>query len=248
MDRIIYTAAGGAARVLEQQAVISNNMANVSTTGFREQMAIYRSVPVVGQPGMPTRVSTVTATPGSNFQQGVMAETGHALDVAITGDGWFSVQTPQGEAYTRAGELAVNQDNILVTQQGLPVLSNDGAPVEIPDRGSVTFSGDGQMSALGAGDNPSDIQMLGQLKLVNPPAGDMVRGDDGLFRVAGGGVAQADPQVRMISGFIEKSNVNPAEAMVGMIANARRFEMQMKVIQDASANAERANSILSSNG
>ncbi|HEY9572919.1 MAG TPA: flagellar basal-body rod protein FlgF [Pusillimonas sp.] len=247
MDRIIYTAAGGAARVLEQQAVISNNMANVSTTGFREQFAIYRSVPVVGQPGMPTRVSTVTSTPGSNLQQGTMVETGHALDAAITGDGWFSVQTPQGEAYTRSGEFAVNTLGQLVTQQGFPVMSADGAPVEVPERGAVTFSGDGQISALGAGDNPNDIQLLGQLKLVNPPAADMVRSDDGLFRVAGGQVAQADPQVRMIAGFVEKSNVNPAEAMVGMIANARRFEMQMKVIQDASANAERANSILSTN-
>src|SRR5690606_548231 len=223
MDRIIYTAAGGAARVLEQQAVISNNMVNVSTTGFREQMAIYRSVPVVGQPGLPTRVSTVTATLTCNFGQGVMAETGHALDLAVTGDGWFSVQTPQGEAYTRAGELAVNQDNLLVNQQGYPVLSNDGGPIEIPERGSVSFSGDGQISALGAGDNPGDIQQLGQLKLVNPPAASMQRGDDGLFRLAGGEAAQADPQVRMVSGFVEKSNVNPAEAMVGMIANARRF-------------------------
>ncbi|MFW7342472.1 flagellar basal-body rod protein FlgF [Pollutimonas sp. H1-120] len=247
MDRIIYTAAGGAARVLEQQAVISNNMANVSTTGFREQLAIYRSVPVVGHPGMPTRVSTVTSTPGSNLQQGTMVETGHALDAAITGDGWFSVQTPQGEAYTRSGEFAVNTQGLLVTQQGFPVMSADGAPVEVPERGAVTFSGDGQISALGAGDNPNDIQLIGQLKLVNPPAADMVRGDDGLFRVAGGQAAQADPQVRMIAGFVEKSNVNPAEAMVGMIANARRFEMQMKVIQDASANAERANSILSTN-
>jgi flagellar basal-body rod protein FlgF len=247
MDRIIYTAAGGAARVLEQQAVISNNMANVSTTGFREQMAIYRSVPVVGHPGLPTRVSTVTSTPTSNFRQGVMMETGHALDAAITGDGWFSVQTPQGEAYTRAGEFAVSPQGLLVNQQGYPVLSVDGVPVEIPDRGSVTFSGDGQISALGAGDNPNDIQMLGQLKLVNPAAASLVRGDDGLFRTAGGEAAQADPQVRMVAGFVEKSNVNPAEAMVGMIANARRFEMQMKVIQDASTNAERANSILSSN-
>ncbi len=246
MDRIIYTAAGGAARVLEQQAVISNNMANVSTTGFREQMAIYRSVPVVGQPGLPTRVSTITATPTSNFEQGVMAETGHALDLAVTGDGWFSVQTPEGEAYTRAGELAVSQDNLLVTQQGYPVLSNDGGPIEIPERGSVSFSGDGQISALGAGDNPGDIQQLGQLKLVNPPVASMQRGDDGLYRLADGEAAPADPQVRMISGFVEKSNVNPAEAMVGMIANARRFEMQMKIIQDASSNAERANSILSS--
>lgn len=247
MDRIIYTAAGGAARVLEQQSVISNNLANVSTTGFREQMAHYRSVPLVSEQGLPTRVGTVTATPGSSFQQGVMTETDHALDLAITGDGWFSVMTPQGEAYTRAGELAVNQDNLLVTQQGYPVLSADNAPVEVPERGIITFSVDGQISALGAGDNPNDLQMLGQLKLVNPPAADMLRGDDGVFRPANGQPAPQDPQVRMVSGFLEKSNVNAAEAMVGMIANARRFELQMKVIQDASTNAERANSILSSN-
>ncbi|MEB2398495.1 MAG: flagellar basal-body rod protein FlgF [Alcaligenaceae bacterium] len=247
MDRIVYTAAGGAARLLEQQSVISNNLANVNTTGFREQMAHYRSVPVVGDQGLPTRIGTVTATPGSSFQQGVMAETGHALDLAISGEGWFSVMTPQGEAYTRAGELAVNQDNLLVTQQGHPVLSADNAPVEVPERGIITFSVDGQISALGAGDNPNDLQMLGQLKLVNPPAADMQRGDDGLFRLAEGQAAPQDPRVRMVSGFLEKSNVNPAEAMVGMIANARRFEMQMKIIQDAGTNAERANSILSSN-
>ncbi|AEC19307.1 flagellar basal body rod protein FlgF [Pusillimonas sp. T7-7] len=248
MDRIIYTAAGGAARVLEQQAVISNNLANVNTAGFREQMAIYRSVPVVGAaPSLPTRVSTVTSTPSSHMGQGVMVETGHALDAAITGDGWFSVQTPQGEAYTRAGEFAVNEQSLLVNLQGYPVLSADGAPIEIPERGAVTFSGDGQISALGAGDRPNDIQLIGQLKLVNPQAADLVRGGDGLFRAANGQPAQADPEVRMIAGFVEKSNVNPAEAMVGMIANARRFEMQMKVIQDASSNAERANSILSTN-
>lgn len=170
MDRILYTASNGAARILEQQSVISNNMANVATTGFREQMAIYRSVPVVPQAGeLPTRVSTVASTPGSHFRQGIMAETGHALDAAIAGDGWFAVQTPQGEAYTRAGEFAVNQENQLVTHTGLPVLSADGQPIEIPERGSVTFATDGQISALGAGDNPRDIQLLAQLKLVNPP-------------------------------------------------------------------------------
>lgn len=248
MDHMIYIAATGATRTLEQQAIISNNMANVSTTGFREQMAIYRSVPVVGDTELPTRVSTVTTTPGSNFEQGVMAETGHALDLAITGDGWFSVQTPQGEAYTRNGELAVNVNNMLVTQSGHMVLSDDGGPVEVPERGSVTFSGDGTITALGAGDNPGDIQVMGQLKLVNPPVGDLVRGDDGLYRLPGGQAAPADAGVRMIAGFVEKSNVSAAEAMVGMITNARRFEMQMKIIQDASSNAERANSILSSNG
>lgn len=247
MDRVIYTAAGAAQRVLEQQAVISNNMANVSTTGFREQVAVYRSVPVVGAPGLPTRVGTAASTPGSRFQQGVMAETGHALDAAITGAGWFSVLTPAGEAYTRAGAFAVNAQSQLVTQQGMQVLSADGAPVLVPERGSIAFSGDGTITALGAGDNPKDVQIIGRLKLVNPPAGEMVRGDDGFFRVGAGPAPQADQQVRIVAGFVEKSNVNAAQAMVGMIANARNFEMQMKVIKDASSNDERANSILSSN-
>lgn len=247
MDRVIYTAAGGAARVLEQQAVISNNLANVNTSGFREQLSAYRAVPIVGQaPSLPTRVGSVATTPGSHMGQGALAQTGNALDLAIQGEGWFSVMTPQGEAYTRAGDLAVNQDNLLVTQKGYPVLSEDGMPMEVPDRGTLTFSTDGQVTGLGAGDNPNDIQALGRLKLVNPPVDRLVRSDDGLFRLAGGQVAQADPAVRMVSGFVEKSNVNPAEAMVGMIANARRYELQMKVISDASSNAERANSILSS--
>lgn len=247
MDHLIYTAMSGASRTLEQQAVISNNLANVNTTGFREQIAIYRAVPVVGQSTeLQTRASTAITTPGTMMGQGAMAETGYALDLAISGDGWFAVQTPDGEAYTRAGDLSVNADNQLVTATGIPVLSDDNAPVEVPERGSITFASDGTITALGAGDNPRDIQILGQLKLVNPEADALIRGDDGLFRLPGGQAAPVDPQVRIVAGFIEKSNVSPAEAMVGMIANARRFEMQMKMIQDASSNAERANSILSS--
>ncbi len=249
MDRILYTAANGAARILEQQSVIGNNMANVSTAGFREQLAVYRSVPVVPQAGeLPTRVATVASTPGSHFRQGAMNETGRALDAAIAGEGWFAVQTPQGEAYTRAGEFAVNDRSQLVTHAGLPVLSNEGQAIEVPERGSITFATDGQISALGAGDNPRDIQLIGQLKLVNPPAGQLRRGDDGLFRLADGQAAQADPAVKIAPGFVEQSNVDPAAAMVAMISNARQFEMQMKVIQSANTNEERGNSILSAAG
>ncbi|NYT26273.1 flagellar basal-body rod protein FlgF [Alcaligenaceae bacterium] len=244
MDRIVYTAAGGASRVLEHQAIVSNNLANATTAGFREELAVYRAVPLQGHNSLPTRVSTATASTASSYQQGGMAETGHALDLAIRGEGWFAVQTPDGEAYTRAGEFGIDAGNMLVTQSGLPVLSADNAPIEIPERGTLTFSDDGQITVLGAGDNPNDIQNIGQVKLVNPPAQELVRGDDGLFRLAQG-AAEPDPQVRLVSGFVERSNVNPAEAMVSMIANARLFEMQMQVIKEANTNAERANGILS---
>lgn len=249
MDRVLYIASNGAARIVEQQSTIANNLANVNTNGFREQLAIYRSVPVIPQAGeLPTRVSTVTSTPGSHFRQGVMAETGYALDNAIAGDGWFAVQTPDGEAYTRAGDFAVNDENQLVTKTGLPVISEDGGFIDVPERGALTFASDGQISALGAGDNPRDIQLLAQLKLVNPPVEDLVRGDDGYFRLAGGQIAQADETVRIAPGYVEKSNVSPAEAMVDMISNARMFEQQMQVIKNVSTNEERGNSILSAAG
>lgn len=249
MDRILYTAANGAARVLEQQAVIANNMANVTTTGFRRQMALYRSVPVQGHAGeLPTRVSTIASTPGSQFRHGILAETGRALDAAIAGEGWFTVQTSNGEAYTRAGEFAVNDRNELVTTRGLPVLSANGQPIKVPGRGNITLTADGQVTVSGIGGDPRNIQRIGQLKLVNPPIEQLERGGDGLFRVTGKQPAEADPAVRIIPGAIEKSNVNPAEAMVAMISNARQFEMQMKVIESTNANEKRANSILSING
>jgi len=248
MDRIIYTAMGGAQRTLEQQAVISNNLANVGTDGFRKELSIYRSVPVTSPDTLPTRVGTVMSTPGSDFQQGAMQETGRPLDLAITGQGWFSVRTPAGEAYTRGGSLAVNQQGQLVTVQGgYPVLGENGQPVDIPDRASLTFSNDGSITALGAGDDPTAIQTLGRLKLVDPATTTLEQGGDGLFHLAPGNGfrAPADPNVRIVSGFVEKSNVSPAEAMVSMMNNARRFEMQMQVITDASSNEDQSNSILS---
>lgn len=247
MSRILYTAMNGAQRLLQQQAQVTNGLANVNTVGFKQQLDVQRAVPLQGGALHPTRVSTVSTTVGTHMAQGPMAETGHALDLAIQGDGWFAVQTPEGEAYTRAGDFQVNEQSILVTPQGYPVLSADNDQIEIPDRGSVHFSVDGQITVLGAGDSPRDIQVLGQIKLVNPAADELVRGADGWFRMADGGVAAMDEEIRVAPGFLEKSNVSAAESMVALINNARQFELQMKVISDSSANQERANSILSAN-
>jgi len=250
MDRIIYTAMSGAARVDEYQAVLSNNMANVSTPGFREQVALYRSVPVLDGTSLPTRVSSVTVTPGSSFAMGNMQATGRALDVALAGPGWLAVQTPQGEAYTRAGDLQVGVDGLLQTAQGRPVLSDQNGVIAVPELATLTIASDGTITALGAGDPPNNILNLGRLKLANPPEAALVRGDDGVFRLAqaGGQPAPpwpADPALRVMSGVLESSNASPVKAMVGMIENARRFEMQMQVISEADKNAERANSLLS---
>jgi len=247
VSRILYTAMNGAQRLLQEQAQVTHGLANVNTVGFKQQLNLQRAVPLQGGAVHPTRVSTVSTTVGTHRAQGPMSETGHALDLAIRGEGWFAVQTPPGEAYTRAGDFSVNEDSILVTAQGYPVLSADNDLIEIPERGSVHFSVDGQITVLGAGDNPRDVQTLGQIKLVNPEPQALVRGEDGWFRMAEGQTAAMDETIRVAPGFLEKSNVSAAESMVALINNARQFEMQMQVISDSGANEERANSILSLN-
>lgn len=247
MDRMIYIAMSGAKQAMEQQASVAHNMANVGTAGFRAQINNFRAVPVTGAEAA-TRAFVVASTPGADMRAGPITETGRALDVAIKGDGWLAVQMPDGsEAYTRVGNLQVGADGQLLTMDTRPVVGEAGALV-VPPGSAVMISKDGIVTARGAGDPVTGAAEVGRLKLVNPAAADLVRGDDGMFRVREGVAAPvADPAVMLMTGALEGSNVNPVEAMVDMIANARRFEMQMKAVQSADTNAQSANKLLGMN-
>ena len=244
MDRLIYIAMTGAKQAMEQQATTANNLANVSTPGFRAQLAAFRQVPVRAEDGATgTRTFVATSTPGSDFTPGAMQQTGRPLDVAIQGQGWLAVRDAQGrEAYTRGGNLEMTADGQL-TLHGLPVMT-DAGPAAVPPGAAVTIGTDGTISALGQGDPPNSIAVMGQLKLVNPPEGNLVRGDDGLFRTANNAPAQVDPNVVVVAGAIENSNVNPVNSLVNMISQSRAFEMQMKMLQTADTNEQSANQLL----
>ncbi|MFZ4478414.1 MAG: flagellar basal body rod protein FlgF [Rhodoferax sp.] len=246
MDRMIYIGLAGAKQALEQQASIANNMANVSTTGFRAQINQFRAVPVVGAE-IATRTLVATTTPGADLRSGPLSPTGRALDVAVRGDGWLTVRMPDGsEAFTRVGNLQIGADGQMQTMDARPLMG-DAGPLVVPPGSSVSVTNDGLVIALAEGDPPTSAAEVGRLKLVNPPSADLVRGEDGLFRMQTGAPApQADPDVRLRTGVLEGSNVNPVEAMVAMIANARRFEMQMKTLQTAESNDQQANKLLSS--
>ncbi|AOJ11532.1 flagellar basal-body rod protein FlgF [Burkholderia mayonis] len=250
MDRLIYTAMTGATQSLEQQSVVANNLANTSTTGFRAQLATFRAVPMNFDDGSgnvdpsTTRTYTLSSTPGADFTPGPIERTGNPLDVAVQGPGWLSVMLPDGgEAYTRAGNLHVDQNGQLVTASNLPVVGN-GGPLAVPPNAQLTIGQDGTVSALMPGDPPTAVAMIDQLKLVNPDPAAMKRGDDGLFRTADGNPADADPAVRVVPNSLEGSNVNPVAAMVSMIDNARAFELQTKLIQSADQNEQAANQLL----
>ena len=246
MDRMIYIGMTGAKQAMEQQASVANNMANASTPGFRAQINNFRAVPIVGDE-LATRAMVVATTPGADMRAGPMMQTGRALDVAVRGDGWLTVQLPDGnEAYTRVGNLQVGAEGQLTTLDSRPVVG-DAGPLVVPPGSSLVVTGDGIVSALNAEGSVVGATEIGRLKLVNPAAADLERGDDGLFRMKAGAAApQTDPTVRLATGALEGSNVNPVEVMVSMIANARRFEMQMKTVQTAESNDQQANKLLSS--
>ncbi|MDB5754017.1 MAG: flgF [Massilia sp.] len=243
MDRLIYTAASGAKHILEQQATASHNLANVSTTGFRAQVDSFRAVPVQGD-GLPTRAFVVDSTVGADFSSGPLQMTGRDLDVAVKGQGWLAVQMPDGsEAYTRNGALQMNENGVLQSAGGFTI-AGDGGPITVPPDVTVAIGGDGTISSIETTTKPGAPTVLGRLKLVNPPEADLVRGDDGLFRLKSGAPAPADPAVAVAGGALEGSNVNPIDSMVNMIGLARSFEMQMSMMKNAENNAAKATQIL----
>ncbi|MBC3909941.1 MULTISPECIES: flagellar basal-body rod protein FlgF [Undibacterium] len=243
MDRLVYTAMTGAKHILEQQATVTHNLANVTTTGFRAQLDSFRAVPVKSD-GLPTRAFVVDATVGTDFSTGGMQITGRELDVAVQGKGWLAVEMPDGsESFTRHGSLKISENGILQTQSGLNLVG-DGGPITIPPDMAIAIAKDGTVSAIPSGTKPNAVQVIGRLKLVNPPEDNLVRGDDGLFKTKDGTAVDADPAVGVAGGMLENSNVNVVESMVNMINLARSFEMQMKVLQNAENNATKAGQIL----
>lgn len=246
MDRLIYVSMSGASQTLTQQATVAHNLANVGTTGFRAQYNLFRAVPVKGE-GADTRAFVVDTTVGSNFAPGPLQQTGRDLDVAVQGSGWIAVQGRDGrEAYTRAGDLQVSPNGVLQTRDGHPVLG-EGGPITLQPDTQVTIAKDGTISAVPSGNRPSTVVNVGRIKLVDPPAAQLQQGADGLFRLAGGGEAPAAANVTLASGALEGSNVNVVESMVTMIALARQFDLQMKMLQNADSNDRSAGQLLTLN-
>lgn len=237
MDRMLYIGMSGAKETMLSQGLNSHNLANVSTTGFRADLAQFRSQPVFG-PGHPTRAYAMTERPQINFSEGPLMNTGRPIDVAIKGQGWIAVQAADGgEAYTRAGDLHITPQGLLVTGTGLPVIGNAG-PIAIPPAEKVSIGADGTITVQPIGQGAAALAVVDRIKLVNPPLDQIDKGTDGLIRMKEGGLAPADANVQVLSGFLEGSNVNPAEALVTMLSLQRNYEMQVKVMKTAEENDE----------
>ncbi len=243
MDRVVYVAMTGAREITRQQAAVSHNLANVSTHGFKAELSVFRALPVVGE-GAKTRAFVLETTPASDFTSGVLQQTDRSLDIAVRGAGWIAVQGADGqEAYTRMGQLETSPNGVLQTLSGLNVLGDGGTIAVAPDQ-EILIAKDGTVSTVPLGENRNAVTIAGRIKLVNPPEKDLIRGEDGLFRMKSAQPAEADANVTIAAGALETSNVNPADALVNMISLSRQFDTQMRLLRAAEENHKAGDKIV----
>jgi flagellar basal-body rod protein FlgF len=243
MDRFLYVSMSGAKETLRAQTVNNHNLANASTTGFRADLSAFQTREVVGS-GYASRAYATNSTTGFDATQGALVQTGRDLDVGVHGEGWIAVMGRDGrEAYTRMGDLRIDASGQLLNGAGLQIMG-EGGPLSVPPNSSLTVAGDGTVSIVPLGQGSETTAMVGRIKMVNPSADSMVRGDDGLFRMKDGSEAPPDANVQLASGVLEASNVNVADAMVNMIELSRHFDLQVKAMRTAEENASVAAQLL----
>lgn len=245
IDNSVFLGMNGAKHLMQGMQIVANNLANANTPGFRADLAAYKSTQVEGE-GYQSRIYTQLEKTATDFTKGPMMSTGRNLDIAVQGDGWIAVQTKSGkEAYTRAGNLHLNEAGLLTTAKGDFVLGNQGI-VAIPPSQNIRIGEDGTVSVQPLGQQTNTLTVVNRIKLVNPDAASLKKGEDGLF-YASNGTAQVDGKIRINTGVIEGSNVSVVSELVNMIDLTRQFEMQVKMMQTADENAAAANELLNVN-
>jgi flagellar basal-body rod protein FlgF len=244
VDRALYIAMTGAKNNMAAQSIRANNMANLNTSGFKADFEQSRSMGVYYGDGQPTRAYALTETPGADFDSGPMQSTGNPMDVAIQGEGFIAVQAPDGsEAYTRAGNLAIDESGTLRTANGLAVMGNSG-PISLPPLDKIEIGSDGTISVITLGQTAETMVETNRIKLVKPELKNLEKSPDGLFRQRDGLPAAVDATVRVAGGVLEGSNVNAMSEFTQIISLARQFDMQLKLMKAVEDNSSASAQLL----
>lgn len=239
MDALIYTAMSGAERALRGQQVHANNLANMDTTGFRANLELSTARQVSGY-GYDDRHMADMQANAVTTRPGTVKSTGRELDVAIAGDGFFTVQGPTGEGYTRAGAITLDADGAM-TVGGMPILG-EGGPITLPIHTKVQIGQDGTVSIQTPG--TANMQVVDKLKLVKAEASELTKNEAGLLVARDGQPLAAEQTVKVSPGHLEGSNVSAVEEMVATMSLNRTFEMQMKLFKASDSMAEAGNRLI----
>ncbi len=234
MSTGIWSAASGAVGKTSALDVAADNVANATTPGFRAETAVFRQTlanAVDKTRGTQSLRYAITRTNVPHFNPGQILESGKPLDAAIQDEnGFFAVQTPQGERYTRAGSFRLTQEGALVLTDGTPVLGDNRRPLQVDAlQPNIRIDNQGQ---LVAGDSVTGEQTLGKLRMVkfNDVNGLQKEGHVLLRALPQAGAATAY-EGAVAGGCVEQSNANAVKGMTQLVSLSREFEMITKVIE-----------------
>jgi flagellar basal-body rod protein FlgF len=236
MIKGLYSAVTAMVMNAARQQVLSHNISNMQTPGFKQilttaqdfmqNQAVYSTgqtvngrIDYLGLLGLGTQISDEYI----DFEQGGLQDTGNPLDLALQGNGFFTVDTPDGQRYTRDGRFLRDADNTLVTVDGFQVLDDAGQPIELPD-GDVSVGPDGAISVNGAA-----VATLGIGVFANPDT-ELQHTEGNLFTGPAASTGEDVPQV--VQGYLETSNANPAQLMTQLVEVARSYEAAQKLVQN----------------
>lgn len=214
MSNAVYAAIARQDGLAKEMQVIANNLANSGTTGYRASRAVFAELVQFRGAGAPSLSMGHLA--GNYYQEaeGALRQTGADLDLAIQGDGFFRIETPQGVRLTRAGHMQISPEGQLIDGTGNPVLDDGGAPIDIPeDASQLNVASDGTLSANGL--------LIGRVGIVIPN-GQLER-DANTYYVAPNGT-QVVEQRRVVQGALEQSNVSPVIELARLIDVQRAYE------------------------
>ena len=235
---MIYVATSSGANILQAQAISANNLANVSTPGFKADHPQFVSVMKAQSDTLPTRVYSSIDGTRTDFSPGGLMPTGNNLDIAVNGEGWLAVMSKDGnESYVRTSSMQVTQEGILVSANQLPILGTGGL-ISIPAGQQIEIGTDGTITATIIDGENKTSTIIDRFKLVKPDNNDLVKMSDGLIRTKSGAALEPDASVKITSGYIESSNVNVVDSMMNMIALSRQFEIQLKLLNIAKENSQ----------
>jgi flagellar basal-body rod protein FlgF len=245
MDRMLYIAMSGAKEVMLSQANNANNLANANTDGFKQDFNIFRAQHVQG-PGWESRAYSLDERPATDFAPGALKVTGRSLDIATKQDGYIGIQAPDGEeALVRTASMQILENGDLVDVKGNQILNEGGAPINVPPVKNITIGDDGTISIVPADSPSNQLVILDRIRLVKAEPSDLQKGLDGFIRLKPDAEALEQQDVVVVSGALESSNVNTAEALVNMIELTRKYELQVKMMNTTKSHAQKSDSILS---
>ena len=231
-----------AARIWESLSVFAGNLAGQSVPGYRADWVFPRRLEATQSAAGGDKIPAFSLASANNFTSGLLRPTGRQLDVAIDGPGWLVVRHASGnEGLTRNGLLSVNADGEILAADGSQVMGEDG-PLVLPAYTQLTIGTDGSISIVPAG--AWEVETAGRLRLANPPVGNLVRGTDGLFHLIDGSLPEPDPEVKVVSGALEESNVDLIGEYLNVIDTGKTMDLHVRMLSAFDKMADSGNGLL----